>query len=92
MEFWFRRTYRLPPTDPRYLDATPDDIATEYWAYRFHENPNTQVAVDDDFDLEKIEAEWAAEDAAADAALVTAPPAPPPGEVPADPEDWEPIE
>lgn len=32
-ETWFRRQYNLPPTDPRYLQATPEQIRVEFWAH-----------------------------------------------------------
>lgn len=35
MALWFRRHYRLPPTDPRYLAMTPEGIATEFWANHY---------------------------------------------------------
>lgn len=52
MEFWFRRQFNLPPTDPRFLSATLDDIETEYWAHYYRENPPGKEVEDDDFDLE----------------------------------------
>lgn len=59
--FWFRRKYLLPPTDPRFLDASLDLMEADYWAWRFAENPNeTDEVVDDGFDLD---AEIAAADA-----------------------------
>lgn len=54
LEFWFRRKFNLAPTDPRYLDATREDMAAEYWAHHYHENPNAQEAVDDEFDMAKV--------------------------------------
>lgn len=30
LRFWFRNKYNLPPTDPRYLNMTDEDIALEY--------------------------------------------------------------
>lgn len=60
--FWFRRHYKLPPLDDRYLAMTPEDIETEFWAHRFVENPNEQEVVDEEFSLED---EIAAADAAA---------------------------
>lgn len=32
-QFWFRRKYNLPPTDPRYLDATKEEILIDYYSY-----------------------------------------------------------
>jgi hypothetical protein len=46
----------LPPTDPRFLAATQQDMATDYWAHFYHDNPSqaaTEVT-DEDFDLEEI--------------------------------------
>lgn len=54
-DFHFRRRYNLPPNDPRYLDATPEEIATDYWAHFYHENPNAgKEDFDPDFDLDEI--------------------------------------
>ena len=52
LEFWFRRKYSLPPTDPRFLDLTTEDIESEYWAHYYHENAGKEEVEDDDFDLE----------------------------------------
>jgi hypothetical protein len=32
-EWWFRQQYNLPPTDPRYLNATHDIILEDYWCH-----------------------------------------------------------
>jgi hypothetical protein len=32
-EWWFRQQYNLPPTDPRYLNATRDIILEDYWCH-----------------------------------------------------------
>lgn len=54
---WFRRTFNLPPTDPRYLHATLDDMLTEYWAHHYDDmirsgkDPDDEVE-DPDFDAE----------------------------------------
>ena len=56
-EFIFRRRYNLPPTDPRFLNATQEDIETDYWAHWYADHPNEAaetVAHDPDFDLEDI--------------------------------------
>lgn len=37
VEFWYRRFYNLPPSDPRYLNTTPEEMAVEYWAYKLLE-------------------------------------------------------
>ncbi len=74
MELWFRRTYRLPPTDPRYLDCSALDMLKEFFSYQYDDQlragkPITE-SVDEGFDLDaeirQIEAEaQAAADAAA---------------------------
>lgn len=61
LEFAFRRRYNLPPTDPRFLNATREEIETDFWAHRYFENPPTEEVVDDDFDQEAIERQWAKE-------------------------------
>jgi hypothetical protein len=32
-DWWFRQQYNLPPTDPRYLNATHDIILEDYWCH-----------------------------------------------------------
>lgn len=62
--FWFRRKYLLPPTDPRFLDATLDDMLVDFWAWHYAEHPDAdKEVVDDGFDMA---AELAAADAEAD--------------------------
>jgi hypothetical protein len=55
MALWFRKTYRLAPTDPRYLQATPEQIEAEYWAYHFSEKGNSseEEYEDEDFSVEE---------------------------------------
>lgn len=70
IEFWYRRKYGLTSTDPRFLDATLEEMETDRWAHHFFENPKAAEEVEDeDFNLEeelaRIEAE-AADDAARD--------------------------
>lgn len=49
-EFRFRRRYNLPPTDPRFLAATYEDIVVDYWANAFLDNPDMRKEdVTDDF-------------------------------------------
>ena len=48
MEFAFRRRYSLPPTDPRYLNATVTDILVDYWAHRYVDDPEIQAPVQTD--------------------------------------------
>lgn len=52
MELWFRNKYSLPPTDPRFLDATLDQIEAEYWAFYYKENPAGKEVEDEDFDVD----------------------------------------
>lgn len=52
VEFWFRRKYNLAPRDPRFLDLTPEDIESDYWAHYYYENAGKSEVEDDDFDLD----------------------------------------
>lgn len=66
VEFWFRRKYNLPPSDPRFLDMTAEDMYIDYWAHYYANNPEAKdkIVEDDDFDLEQeialaeAEADW----------------------------------
>ena len=42
----------MPPSDPRYLSMTEEDIEAEYWAYYYHENGDENEFESDDFDEE----------------------------------------
>ena len=57
-ELWFRRTYKLPPTDPRFLDATAADILTELYAYHYddlrREGRVEDEIEDEGFDLDDV--------------------------------------
>ena len=64
MAFAFRRRYNLPPTDPRFLDATPEEVAVDYFAHHFFDNPQQSFAEDEEFDPEAVMAQWEAEDGA----------------------------
>lgn len=64
MEFAFRRRYNLPPTDPRFLDATREEIAADFWAHHYAENDVTEEFEDTEFDPNEITRQWAEEDAA----------------------------
>jgi hypothetical protein len=46
-EFWFREKYNLPPTDPRFLAMTEEDIESEWWACHYQES-KASVEFDDD--------------------------------------------
>lgn len=59
MDVWFRRQYRLPPTDPRYLAMTPYGIAVDFWANHhadlfYSGREEAEEFEDEDFDLEAI--------------------------------------
>ena len=62
MEFAFRRRYNLPPTDPRFLDATREEIAADFWAHHYVENSVTEEFEDTDYDQDEIARKWAEED------------------------------
>jgi len=49
-EFWFRQKYSLPPTDPRFLAMTSEDVEAEYWACHYEKNGDQEEYEDDDFD------------------------------------------
>lgn len=52
---WFRRTYRLAPSDPRYLSLTTLEIMTEHYAYYYddlrQQGKSVDEVEDDEFDL-----------------------------------------
>lgn len=54
----FRRRYGLPPTDPRYLEATPEQIITDHWANHYEERrlagKEDEEDEDEDFDEDRI--------------------------------------
>jgi hypothetical protein len=52
-EFAFRRRYNLPPTDPRYLNATRDQIIEDYWLHYYASNGIKDEIEDESFDLEE---------------------------------------
>lgn len=51
-EFAFRRRYGLPPTDPRYLNATVEEIVVDWHANRFWDDPKLrqEEVVNDSFE------------------------------------------
>lgn len=50
--FWFRRKYSLPPTDPRFLDVSLEEMLADFFAHRFADNPDeSKEVVDDGFDM-----------------------------------------
>jgi hypothetical protein len=67
VEFIFRRRYNLPPTDPRFLDATLEDMLVDHWAHRHTDDPKLRdeiVAEGYEEDLAAMEAEMLAQQAA----------------------------
>ena len=46
---WFRQKYNLPPTDPRFLNATDEEIEADFWAHYYQENPNINPEAEQDF-------------------------------------------
>ena len=54
LPFAFRRRYNLAPTDPRYLDATTEDILTDHWAHFYLANGIKDEVEDESFDLDAI--------------------------------------
>lgn len=52
MPFWFRKKYNLPPTDPRFLSMSEEEMLEDFWAHHFFDNPKAEEAVEDeDFNL-----------------------------------------
>jgi hypothetical protein len=62
LEFWFRKKYGLPPTDPRFLDASLDDMEADFWAHSYSDRPPGEEVEDDEFDLEAEIAAMSADD------------------------------
>jgi len=62
IQFWFRQKYNLTRTDPRYLEATVQDMLEDFWLHTYAEDPKavTETVEDDDFDPEAVAAELAA--------------------------------
>lgn len=53
----------MTSSDPRYLDATLDEMFADYWAHRFIEDPKAKDQIEDDeFDLEEVLRQAAEED------------------------------
>ncbi|EPT1451931.1 hypothetical protein ACVOZ6_003519 [Escherichia coli] len=83
-DLWFRRTFRLPPNHPVYLDTTLEERLTEFWAWQYAENPKLMETVEDEgFDMEDIQRQWA-EDAGEEPDI-----APPTSVDPDQIDDWE---
>ncbi|HPC58111.1 MAG TPA: hypothetical protein PK689_03845 [Kiritimatiellia bacterium] len=56
IETWYRDRYRLPPTDPRFLNLTPAELLLEYWTVHYA----TQPAGATEFDTPDFDADVAA--------------------------------
>lgn len=57
IEFWYRRKYGLTSNDPRFLDATVEEMLADYYAHTYYDDPKAVEAVeDDDFDPDEVEA------------------------------------
>jgi hypothetical protein len=56
VEFWFRRKYNLTRTDPRFLEATVEDMLEDLWMHTYYDDPEavTKTVEDDDFDEESV--------------------------------------
>lgn len=55
MEFWYRRKYNLPKSDPRYLKATVDEMLADYYAHTYFDDPKAADEIeDDDFDADDV--------------------------------------
>ena len=53
IEFLYRRRYNLSIHDPRYLDATREDMMIDYYANLYADDPSAMSEVEDpDFDVE----------------------------------------
>jgi hypothetical protein len=62
VEFQWRRRYGLPPTDPRYLSATREEILVDWWAHQHTDDPKLRDEVlmdEEDFQAELAEMEAA---------------------------------
>ncbi|ENQ1546124.1 hypothetical protein ACEOHC_003936 [Salmonella enterica] len=87
-DLWFRRTFRLPPNHPVYLDTTLEERLTEFWAWQYAENPKLMDTVEDDgFDMEDIQRQWAEE--AGEAPDIVQPQTQPASTDPDQIDDWE---
>ena len=88
VDFWFRTHYRLPPTDPRYLDTTLEERLSEFWAYQYSVDPKLlEMAEDTSFNMADIQRQWA--DEAGEQPDVFIPSEPPTIVTPDDVDDWE---
>lgn len=62
MDYWYRRKYKLTIYDPRYLETTPLDRLTDYWAEKYLEDPTLLNEIEDEgFNQDDILKQWEAE-------------------------------
>jgi len=55
IQFKYRRIYNLTVNDPRFLDATVEEMLTDIWAHRFEQDPKLLSDVEDeDFDPDEV--------------------------------------
>lgn len=55
VEFWYRRKYSLPATDPRFLAVTVDEMLADYYAHLFFDDPKAAETVEDEnFDQDAV--------------------------------------
>lgn len=63
---WYRRTYRLPPNDPRFESTSVFEMEVEFWAWHFDDLVKAGKDIvdheDDDFDEEAIAAAMESDD------------------------------
>lgn len=54
-EFEYRRIYNLTANDPRFLEATREEMVTDVWAHRYKEDPKLLDEIEDeDFDPDSV--------------------------------------
>ncbi len=55
VEFWYRQKYSLTKTDPRYLDATVEEMMSDFFAHAFFNDPKAaEEDFDPDFDPDEV--------------------------------------
>lgn len=52
VEFWYRQKYGLTEHDPRFLEATVEEMLTDYWAHHYFNNPKADQEEFEDPDFE----------------------------------------
>ena len=73
VDWWFRQHYNLPPTDPRYLDATPEQILLDYYTANAGDGDSEEYE-DDDFNLDDVLSDFAADSGEWDTLIDSSPP------------------